>query len=112
MSKTVRFIPNPVAVAQLQAGEAMEDTLRERAEEVAEAARAIAPVGPTGDYKRSIEATSDIDRTGKARGTVYANDFKARWIEFGSIHNIPQHILSRAAEAVGLRVFVGGKKVK
>jgi len=104
-----RFVPNPVAVTQLAAGEPMRETLEERAEQVAEEARTIAPTGPTGDYKESIEAASDIDRTGKARGTVYANDFKARWIEFGSIHNIPQHVLSRACEAVGLRVFTGRK---
>lgn len=75
------FIPNPNFIRELAGTEDYLAALEEKADLAASHAREFyAPVGETGDYKASIRVTSEA-------GHVYlgAFDFKAGWIEFGTV---------------------------
>lgn len=63
----------------------------------ATAARQLAPV-KEGKYKRSISADSGIEK-GVATGRVKAGDFKANWIETGTINQAPRAPITRGVEA-------------
>lgn len=111
---TGRFIPNPVGIKQLQTGAQMKFALHSVAATIAEAAKSLAKseAYDTGAYMRSIRPASGIDTDPDGAKVMIARvnafDFKAGWIEFGSIHNQPPHrILQRAAEAAGYQVSVG-----
>jgi hypothetical protein len=84
-------------------------TLGEYAEEIALEAKWIArrEFYRTGHYLDSIDWEVDEDEHGQVVGRVYATDFKAHWAEFGTVHMPARHILARAAQRVGFRVFVG-----
>lgn len=68
------------------------------AKAAAGAAKSFAPV-ETGAYRDSIQVVEDD-------GKVYVSafDFKALWIENGSIHNTPSAPLRRGVRAVGLKL--------
>jgi hypothetical protein len=110
---TGRFIPNPIGIQQLKVGAQMKYMLHEVAETITEAAKELARSEAylSGDYYRSIRPASGIEKTESgpaAIARVNAWDWKAGWIEFGSIHNNPpRRILQRAAEASGYQVSVG-----
>jgi len=97
----LRFKANPAAGPELARTAEMMAFLLKTAQSVAGTAQAIAP-RRTGAYASSITADAE---PGRAR--VNANDFKAVWIEFGTGQPAPTpafHVLSRAAESMGLRV--------
>lgn len=100
-----KFVYNPTAEELLKHTAEMAAHLKYAAEKGADAAKAVAPVR-TGDYRDSIEADSSASE-GKAR--VLATDFKAQWIEFGTIHTPTFAPLRRGAESAGLKVEASGK---
>lgn len=88
----------------------IELALAEFAHEVRDHARSIAPVfgdlppkrdapkdGEPGDYKDSIQCMP----YGPEHWRVYSNDFKAIWIEFGSIHMPEYAVFAKTAAYYG-----------
>jgi hypothetical protein len=71
---------------------------RERAEQAADIARSNAPVGK-GDYRDSIGVEQEGDTV-----QLVARDFKAHWIEWGTIHNRAFGTLTNAAQEVADRI--------
>lgn len=101
----VRFVPNPVAGAELARTPEMMAFLLAKATEAAEASKAIAPVR-TGRYRAGIGASVE---PGRAR--INAFYFTSHWIEFGTGQPGPTPAfapLRRGAEAVGLRLSGAG----
>lgn len=96
-----KFLPNPTAPELLERTPAMRDMLQAQAERVAERARETAPV-LTGHYRDSIKATAGIE-AGGAKGRVNAFDFKAHWIEYGTVTMRAYAVLRNALDAAGLR---------
>jgi hypothetical protein len=92
----VRFIPNPDFEIDVE-------KLAEAAAEAVPLAKSYAPVR-SGAYRDSIKAVV----AGKFAYLV-ATDFKAHWIEFGSVHNPAHAPLRRGAQAAGLRVIESPK---
>ena len=78
----------------------------EGAKKIAEAAKALAPVGLTGDYSAGITAQKT-----KQGARVFASARESAFVEFGvPAHGQPAHFtLRRAAEAVGFK-FRKGKR--
>lgn len=99
-----KFIPKPYNFPKLAATPAMTYAMNVRAEDVAAIARRIAPVGETGDYRDSIEAVSGNGDNGLSVGRVNAGDYKAWWIEYGTVKWAGHGTLRRAADEYGLRV--------
>jgi hypothetical protein len=88
----------------------MQAHMRERAEKIAEAARASSPVGPPGDphegnYASSWEVSSGVrhGQTSRAYGRVENNVDYAAKIEYGDKvgrgHREGQHILGKSIDA-------------
>jgi hypothetical protein len=106
-----KFIPNPIGQAAIAFGPQMEAMLAAEANKILDAAKDLARQEAylTGDYYRSLRTSTGVSKEDKAMaGRVNAWDWKAGWIEFGSIHNYPpKRILSRAAEAVGYSLSAG-----
>ncbi len=103
-----QFLPDPLGLeVWLQTDPELHAHLLHEAEQVAERARAIAPVGDKehtlkggyvdkpGDYRDSIEA-SVVQGGKRMKGRVTAHDYKAHWIEYGTKHQPAQHVLHRA----------------
>ena len=90
----VRYRAEPGWKKGLMAQPEMAEGMNDRAKRVAKIVEGIAPVGPTGDYKRLIYAYGD---------KVYAHDFAWHWVEFGSVNNRPKGPLRRGVVAAGLR---------
>jgi hypothetical protein len=91
---------------ELAAGTAMADRLARLAERAAEAARGHAPER-TGHYVDSIQASSgviDTDDGPTAVGRVLSDDFKAAWIEFGTVDTPVFAPLRKGTEQIGLSV--------
>lgn len=91
--------------------------LHSQAVEVERRAEAIAPVGPTGMYRRSItvkrvEGVQFVGRLADiaggnenpARYAVATTDFAGHMVEWGSVNNAPYAVLRRAARSAGLRL--------
>lgn len=99
-----RFVPNRNFQRELERDLAYKHGLKEKADDAAEAAKSFAPV-LTGAYRDSIKVTEE-------NGEVYvsATDFKANWIEFGSINNPKSAPLRRGAQAAGLRFKSSSKR--
>jgi hypothetical protein len=108
---TVRVNPRLEAelTGHLGEGGPLERVLGNYADEIAIEAQWIArrEFYRTGAYLDSIEADSGMDEHGELVGRVFAGDFKAHWAEFGTTHMAARHILARAAQRVGFRVFAG-----
>lgn len=99
------YIPNPGFVRQLESSPWIAQQMLEKANLAKEVAQGIAESEAIegGYYARDIHA----DRVGKERGKVAAfldaRNFKAHWIEWGSVHNQARHVLQRAVEiALGI----------
>ena len=103
---TKPFVPNPIGIAALGKTEAMEQMLKEKAEQAAIEAQSQAPV-LTGCYRDGIKAEAGLTEEGKLVGRVNAHDQKSSWIQFGSVHNTARHILANAVEAIGLKLLQG-----
>lgn len=98
----VRYVPNRSGLDALKRTTDMLKFLEDRAQEAANAAKSYSPIR-TANYLESIGATSKVDG-GEARGYVYAKDFKALWIEFGTEDTPTFAPLRKGAEAAGLKV--------
>lgn len=86
----IRLIPTlPAVVAHVA----------EAAMNIAETAKALAPVDE-GDYRDGIEAIWGIE-DGTAIGRVNANWFTSHWIEWGTNDTPTFAVITRAAEAAG-----------
>jgi hypothetical protein len=93
------FVPDKDGLEEL----AEEADFSDLAEEIAAEARAIAPV-EEGDYRDSIEVVS-------ADGEEYvvAKDWKAWWIEYGTVDTQTFATLRTAAKNRGLDVTEAGR---
>lgn len=98
----MKYQPNPQGVQALDRTPEMMKFLKDEAEKAAAAAKGFAPV-LTGTYRDSIKADSKIS-DGKATGFIYATDFKAVWIEYGTSTNPTYAPLRKGVEAAGLKV--------
>jgi hypothetical protein len=94
-----RFQANPNFAAELEAES--KAAKRSAAEDVASAAKSIAPVDIPGggSYRDGIEV---VETGGEIR--VEGTDWKSHWIEWGSVNNPVFAPLRRAVRAVGLRL--------
>lgn len=91
------FIPNKSFPAELEREPEYTSGLAGETEKAAAAARSFAPVR-TGAYRDSIQVVKDGRKV-----YLSAKDFKANWIEFGSINNPPSAPLRRGVRAAGLK---------
>lgn len=96
------FIPNPAGIFQLAREITMAQAMGEIAEEGANRARDIGP-SDEGDYVESIDSGWDIDADG-AFGRIFATDYKANWIEFGTEDTPIFAPLRKAVESLGLTI--------
>ncbi len=101
MAGRVKYVPNPMVVPELERSLMMGVALETVAKAAAEKARGIAPVA-TDAYAQSIEGGKVLE--GAWRGRVMSADWKANWIEFGTIHEPAHATLRKGCEALGLRV--------
>jgi HK97 gp10 family phage protein len=101
------FNPSYEGLGQLLRSEEMKAEMLRRAEKVAAAARAIAPVDD-GEYKASITASVGIQReaTERAAGRVEVGVDYAIFVEYGTLQGSAtskgspaQHVLGRALDA-------------
>lgn len=81
---------------QIAENKAVQDELKRRAEALAEYARSIAPV-KTGEYRDSIAVVPTPEGSG---WRVEATDYKAVWIEFGTVDEPEKRVLGRAAQHI------------
>lgn len=110
MTAPIKFVPNPAVGVELRADPLLLAVMKTKAEAAANAAKAVAPVGATGDYAASI-GVGEAEYGGFPVATVEATDFKARWIEFGTGQPGPTPAfapLRRGAEGAGL-IVTGGR---
>jgi hypothetical protein len=94
----ITFKPDRRAIRKLARAREMEAVAADRAEMVADAARALAPVR-RGTYQAGITTRTVKTRDG-FMGQVVATHFTSRWIELGTINQRAQAPLRRALEAV------------
>jgi Bacteriophage HK97-gp10, putative tail-component len=94
----LRLLLNPRLDRELLRSAEMHKALMVAAEEAKTFAQAIAPVD-TGDYKRSFVVVLDDDGVVKLGNT----DWKAHFIEWGTVTWKPHHVLKRAVRTTGLR---------
>lgn len=95
------FSLDPTVVGRIEQSAAMREALRHTAAQVADTARAIAPVGTPdepddnpGRFQASIRAEDTA---------VVSDDPAARFIIFGTSRTPPHDTLMRAAEMHGLK---------
>jgi hypothetical protein len=91
------FIPNPAFDAEFQREALTRLGMVRVAEELKLVVETIAPVGPTGDYKNSIEAGEDA-----ISAFVTTKDFAGHIVEWGSVNNPPYAPIRRAVIEAGL----------
>jgi hypothetical protein len=94
--------------------------VHEMAERVCEYWKSIAPVGPhahalksgyvdePGDYRDSINIVYATTKTGFFTAIVGTNDYKAHWLEYGSIHNPVFGYAQKTVDAFGGNVLGNG----
>ncbi|MEU8829331.1 HK97 gp10 family phage protein [Streptomyces sp900116325] len=97
-------------VGQLLKSQMIQADMLYRAEEIAKAAQALAPVGSPardphpGHYKGSFEVSTTTRggrRRDRATATVTNTAYYARWVEYGTEKVAAHHVLLRAAQAGG-----------
>jgi hypothetical protein len=92
MSTQVKIKPGRVLYGELHADVDFVMGLERVADDVASTARSLAPV-ETGDYRASIDV--DVATFGEQQFVrVWATDFKAAWIEFGTGGDAPTYAYS------------------
>lgn len=89
------YVPNPFFAAQLIAQREHQEGMAELAEQIAAAAREVAPER-SGDYKDSIEVAQSAGRT-----AVITTDFAGHLVEFGSRNNPAYAPLRNGARKAG-----------
>lgn len=90
-----RFTPEREFERALQHAPQMSLHLQDAARAVADEVRAAAPVGDTGNYRRSVKADG---------GRVVSEDPFWHLVEFGSQNNPPYAPLRRGVRAAGVRL--------
>lgn len=99
------FRPNPAFETQMKKEREYKDALEEIMEGPLGVAVVIAPRGPTRQYYKKFVI---VREEGELR---FGNkDFKAHWIEWGTVKMPGQHVLTRAVEMVGIKLDVDHKK--
>lgn len=96
-----KFVPNPagLAAAATMAGMFMASI----AENIAEAAQSIAPVGDSAPhYKDMIRAEGPVTVEGKLGWRVNAWKYTSGFLEFGTSDTPAFAVLRRASESTGL----------
>lgn len=97
------FKPNPLFESQIKKTREYKDALEDVTYGALGVAIVISPKR-TGAYSRSFHL---IWEDGELR---FGNkDFKAHWIEWGTVKMEGQHVLRRAVEMVGIRLDVDEK---
>jgi hypothetical protein len=99
-----RFVLKPGWEAQVRHSAAVGAGLEAATQQMVSEAQAIAPVGPPtpGTFRDSIQSKVEEAEDGY-RGWVFSDDFKAKFLEWGTEDTPAFHIFQRAAEATGLR---------
>lgn len=93
-----RFVPNDAGMEAVLRLPPVENTMHVRAEQIAGRARSAAPVGETGSYRASIRVELDDEASAnRPRYRVIADDYKAAWIEWGTVKMPAQRVLGAAA---------------
>lgn len=105
----VRFVADPLAERKLASWPGLIPELEWKVKSAEVAAKAIAPV-ETGRYKESIESAVGFDERAKIIGRLYSKDWKAHWVEFGTIKEPAHAPLRRAMNSIGLRVVEKRRK--
>ena len=105
------FNPSYSGLGAFLRGEELQAEMRGRAEKIAAAAEAIAPVGDAakgdkhpGEYKASFHVESGAGpslRGVRAYGRVTNTAPHAAAVEFGNAHSPAQHVLGRSLDAAG-----------
>lgn len=101
-----KFIIDPTIIPKLATAAEMGVMLGTRATAVANAVRAIAPVGESEADERyidMIEAVVQLGRKGLI-GRVNAHKFTSAFLEFGTIYMAARAPLRRGLESTGLRL--------
>jgi hypothetical protein len=98
------FEPNEANIEALGDTPAMAEALGIVAGQCANNSKGIAPVR-SGAYRDSIVEEHGVEN-GKAFGRVVAGDYKAGWIEFGTVRAAAKAVLRKGAELAGLKVGV------
>jgi hypothetical protein len=101
------FKANYRGIGEMLSSPQMQAAMHSKAEKIATAAEAMAPVGPVndphrGDYKAGFEVSSGVRSTPSRRayGRVENNVPHAASVEFGNAKGSPaQHVLGRALDA-------------
>lgn len=92
----VRFDPDPTLEAELARTVEVAAVLEALAAAAAETARRLVPVA-SGDLRDSIDHEVAMEAAGQV-GRVFATDFKASWVEFGTIRRPARPFIRPALE--------------
>lgn len=103
-----RFVPNPAGIKELARSREMQASMLREAEEIADAARGLAPVDQS-DYIASLGTETAADERGVYARAI-STDWKAGFIEFGTVDTPTFAPLRRGAEQAGHRVEDRGPK--
>ena len=93
----IRFDPDPKFEEEMRRSPDLRAHLEQLAKAAAERAQQLVPV-KTGALRDSIEGVVDYDQRGFV-GRVDAHDFKAGWVEFGTVRRAARPFLRPAIEA-------------
>ena len=109
MAVSARFQVNPALGAQLASSAQVMAILAAAAQRGAEEAKQIAlrEAYDTGAYHDGIVGGAGMEG-GRAQGRITSTDWKGHFVERGGLHTPPKNILSRGAQAAGLRI--GGSR--
>lgn len=99
----MRYEEDPLAEQKLATWSGLIPELEYRVQAAADAARVIAPV-ESGKYKESISSDVGFDSRAKIIGRLFSKDWKAHWIEFGTIKEPAHATLRRAMERLGYKI--------
>ena len=100
MSYTVQFIPNPALEYEWNNSPEAAAMMLSVGERVKAAAVSMAPLGPTGDLKRSIYYELSDTEGGKPMVIIGTNIRYGGYVEFGTYKDEPQPYLRPALDEV------------
>lgn len=107
----VRFEKDPLAERKLESWPGLIPELEPIVKNAESVAVLISPV-ETGKYKESLESAVGYDERGKVLGRLFSKDWKAHWIEFGTIKEPAHAVLRRAFNYSGLKVVANSRRGK
>lgn len=98
------FVMDTAFIEEFRVSEATQAVLHAQLDRAVPIAQSMAPV-QTGKYRDSIRGdvgVAEVPGVGPtAIGVLHADDWKAGFIEDGTVKQAPKRVLHRAAEAVG-----------